>query len=562
MADKKTFVEIMMEELETDKEKVQLDEGLVPFTPFIAFSAFKQKVFNAFKNNKLFQTFKSIDTEGKKLKGQALVGAEKIRASLGASSHGTVYKLTPQQVSIMGTIYNKYGKQLVNDILNFRKNVLAPYQVIKRIIKSSSRVSSKDITGLSKEEYKASTESGRKKIQARGPQYFEKVEDIRKRMEDYTNQIEGLETLRKDFEQDVPDIDYNIVNKVFKHFDIGEAPEGFSKEELKKVYDEIMKNYKVLLTSTEQEDLSPEDFKRLRDTRKRQRALWAGKSIDLTTQKKEEFFKKGSFNLALGKYFFAREIIKKLTEPGVFNIFKKTYVSIIGEMLQKVTESKKELLSQLISMKKVQKFSDKESKTWGKLPHIKSQSGNEADYYQKLKDEDFLKQPLVIHRSQELIDAERKIENEIKKFEHQLKTIISEEDFDSLRRNNLIGNLITIKELRSPKALFKSRAELMDQSGEAETKPNEVPEEKKEAPEEKEKASSKIELVDIEEAAKKIVEKEYDNFDAIKRDEENLKQLIKQYQEIEPKSAEKLASIKFLFDRIENKVTKLTSETK
>ena len=95
MADKKTFVEIMMEELETDKEKIVLEESFVPFTPFIAFSAFKQKVFNAFKNNKLFQTFKSIDTEGKKLKGQALVGAEKIRASLGASSHGTVYKLTP-----------------------------------------------------------------------------------------------------------------------------------------------------------------------------------------------------------------------------------------------------------------------------------------------------------------------------------------------------------------------------------------------------------------------------------------------------------------------------------
>lgn len=559
MADKKTtFLEIVLNELEIDKKKVQLDEGLVPFTPFIAFAAFKQKVFNSFRNNKIFQTFKELEKETKKTKGKMQISLEKLRAALGAASKGTVYKLTPEQVGVMGSIYNKYGKQLVQDILEFRKNVLAPYQVIKRIIKISSRISSKDITGLSKEEYTASLESGRKKIQSRGPEYFSKAEEIRKKLEEYTSQIRNLEKLKRDFHKEVPGIDYNVVSKVFKYFDIGETPEGYSREELKKVYDEIMKNYKVLLTATEQEEFPPEEIKRLRDVKKRQRALWAGKTVDLTKQKKDEFFKKGKFNFALGKYFFGREIIKKLTEPGVFNIFKKTYVSIIDEMIDKAAASKEELLNQLISMKKTQKFSEKEGKIWEKLPHIKSFSGEEKDYYQKVREEDFLKQPIIIQRSKELIDAEQKIENEIKKFEHRLKTIISEEDYDNLKRHRLIGNLITIKELKSPQTLFKSKEEILKSTGKVSEVPTEEEKPKEEIPEQPQEKKSEITLDDIKQKAEEIVNKEYTNAEAVKYDKDLLKKMIGKYQESEPKSAENLAQIKYLFDKIDEKITKLS----
>jgi len=608
------FFDVMLDELSTGKEKVQLDEGFVPFSPFIAYAAFKKKVFNSFKNNKLFQLFRAGKQKAAEVKGKAEVATEKLRAAVGKSSKGTVYKFTPEQISVMADIYNKYGKQLVAQILDFRKNVLAPYQVIKRIIKSSSRVSSKDITGLSKEEYKASLESGRKKIEGRGGSYFERVEELRNKLDQINEQRKNLEKLKDEFEGEVPRIDYNIVSKVFKHFNIGEAPEGYTKEELKKNYDEIMKNYKIMLTTAEQEDISPEEFKKMRDIRKRQRELWAGKNVDLTKQNKNLFFRKGSFNVALGKYFFGREVIRQLTQPRqVFNVFKKTYISIIDGMMQKLTEQKQTILDELIGMKKGSKFSDKEGKVWGKLPHIKSFSGKPEDYYQKVREEDFLHQPIQIPRSPALIDAERKIENEIKKFEHHLKSIISEEDFGKLRRYRLIGNLITIKELRSPESLFKSKAELMAQGGEEseEKKGYLDPEEfnrkikelagktyhslselndaKKEANllvkkmgeqgdetsavtdelrklrertspeleggEEKEEAGS-AELKEIEDFAKGMLNREYTAIDSLKRDELHLQNLIKTFEDSHKDARDQLGIIRHLLDKVDTKITK------
>jgi len=457
-----TLYDLLTKETKTEKSKIQLDEGFMPISPFVAYAAFKKRVFNAFKNNKIFQVFHKAKTGTDKLKGASMVAAEKAKATAGGTSKDTVYRFTTEQLSVMAEIYNKYGKKLVEDILEFRRNVLAPYQVIKRLIKSSSRVSPKDVTGISKEDYEAAVESGKKKIAGRGDVYFQKVEDIRSKLDGINSQVENLEKLRKDFSGSTPTVDYNIVNKVFKKFDIGESPEGYSREELKRVYDEITKNYKVLLSASQQEDLGMEDFAKMKELRQRQRALWAGKTVDLTKTASNEFFKKGSFNVALAKYFFAREIIYQLTRPAsVFNVFKKTYTSIIDEMIDKYLEQRKELLSDLSSMKGKAQFSSKESKVYSKLPHIKHFSQNEKDYYLKVRPEDFPTKTINIPRSQELIDAERKIENEIKKFEHSLKQIISPDDFEKLRRYRVIGNLISVKELREPDDLFKSKEEII-----------------------------------------------------------------------------------------------------
>jgi hypothetical protein len=458
----KTFYDVLIKETKTEKSKISLDEGVMPISPFIAYVAFKKRVFNAFKNNKIFQAFRALKSETMKLKGKAMVGAEKTKATAGGTSKDTVYRFTPEQIQVMADIYNKYGKKLVNDILEFRRNVLAPYQVIKRLIKSSSRVAPKDVTGISREDYEAAVESGKKKIAGRGDVYFQKVEDIRSKLDSINSQVENLQKLRKDFSGSTPMIDYNIVNKVFKKFDIGESPEGYSREELKRVYDEIMKNYKVLLSASQQQEADMEDYAKMKELRQRQRQLWQGKTVDLTKTASSEFFKKGSFNVALAKYFFAREIISQLTRPAsVFNVFKKTYVSIIGEMIDKYLQQRKELLDDLGSMKGKAQFTDKESKVYSKLPHIKHFSQNEKDYYLKVKPEDFPTKTVNIPRSQELIDAERKIENEIKKFEHSLKQVVSPEDFEKLRRYRVIGNLISVKELREPDDLFKSKEEII-----------------------------------------------------------------------------------------------------
>ena len=544
MPEKKTFLDVLLKETKVKKEKIQLAEGVFPISPFIAYAAFKKRTFNSFKNNKLFQIFKSAGKGALKTKGKALVAVEKLKAGLGVNTD-TAYKFTREQILVMAEIYNKYGKKLVADILEFRRGVLAPYQVIKRIIKSSSRVSSKDVTGLSKEEYRASLESGKKKIASRGEAYFGKVEDIRKKLDDINNNINNLEKLKRGFSQPTPSIDYNIVNKVFKKFSIGESPEGYSREELKKIYDEIMKNYKVMLRTSNQEDISPEDFHKMRELRQRQRKLWTGKQVDLTKSYSSMFFKKGEFNIALGKYFFAREIIKQLTQPSsVYNVFKKTYLSIIEEMLNSAGEHKKELLDQLIKMKSGSKFSDKESKIYEKLPHIKHFSGDEKDYYQKVRERDFLDKPIQIPRSQELVDAERKIENEIKKFEHSLKNIISPEDFDKLRRYRVIGNLISIKEFREPDDVFKSKEEI---TADVET------------PEEEPKEAMK--LADVENYARAIMAKEYHSAEEIRKDEEHLKRLVEKFENSNENPKEKLASIKELLNKVEEKIKKM-AETK
>jgi hypothetical protein len=543
MSNKVTFLDVLLKETKVEKTKIQLEEGAFPITPFIAYAAFKERVFNSFKNNKLFQAFRGTQKNALKTKGKALVAVEKLKAGLGVNTD-TVYKFTREQILVMSEIYNKYGKQLVADILEFRRNVLAPYQVIKRIIKTSSRVTSKDVTGLSKEEYKAALESGKKKIAGRGEAYFGKVEDIRRKLNDINDSMTNLEKLRQEFNQSVPRIDYNIVGKVFKKFNIGESPEGYSREELKRIYDEITKNYKVMLRTSEQEEISPEEFEKMRQLRKRQRNLWAGKKIDLTKSYSSEFFKKGNFNVALGKYFFAREIIKQLTQPtSVYNVFKKTYLSIIEEMLKAASDRKKELLEQLISMKKGSKFSDKESKIYEKLPHIKHFSGDEKDYYQKVREGDFLDKPIQIPRSQELIDAERKIENEIKKFEHSLKNIVSPEDFEKLRRYRVIGNLISVKELREPDAVFKSKEEIVGDIEE----PQEEPEEKKEG----------MKLSVVENYAREILTKEYSSGENLRKDEEHLKKLIKGFEDSNENPKEKLATIKDLLHNVEEKIKKM-----
>ncbi len=444
-----------------EEKTITLDEGALPITPFVAFAAFKRQALNALSRNKALRTIKAIKEKPKEVKAKAQIGVEKARATVGAQSGGTVYKLTKEQMDVMGDIYNKYGKELAEEIIKFRRNVLAPYQLIKRKIAKSSRVSSKDITGLSKEEYSSAIESGRKKIQSRGEGFFGKSKEIQNELGSLSRQAEDLKKMKADFSSGDNKIDYNIANRVFREFGVGDEDlEGYSREELKQVYDDIMKNYRALIKVATRAKMGAVEFEKTKEIVKKSRELWKGKTVDLTKTEKDKFYRRGSFDAALAKYFFSKEIISQLTEPGVFNIFKKTYLSIIDEMIDRVEKKSKDSLQKLISLRKGTQLTDKEKKIWEKLPTIKSFSGNLEDYYQKIRDTDFLEKPITIKRTPELVEAERKIENEIRRFERRLKNIIDEEDYRKLKSMRLIGNLISISELRDPKNLFKSANEL------------------------------------------------------------------------------------------------------
>jgi len=444
-----------------EEKPLVLEEGAVPITPFVAYAAFKRQALNALRRNKAIKTVKAVAEAPKKVKAKAEIGIEKARAAVGAQSGTTVYKLTNEQMKAMGEIYGKYGKELAKEIITFRRNVLAPYQLIKRKISGSSRVSSKDVTGLSKEEYRSALESGRKEIQSRGPDFFKSSQKSQDDLGGLARHVSDLQKMKKDFKDGNAKIDYNIANRVFREFKVGDDDlEGYSREELKQVYNDIMRNYRALVKVADEAKMGRVEFQKTKALVKKSKELWKGRTIDLTKAEKDKFYKKGNFDVALGKYFFSKDIIRQLTKPGVFNIFKSTYSSIIDEMIKKSNQRREGSLQKLISLRKGAQLTDKEKKIWGKLPSIKSFSGNMEDYFQKVKEGDFLEKPVTIKRGPELVDAERKIENEIRRFERRLKNIIDESDYKTLKRMRLIGNLISISELRDPKTLFKSADEL------------------------------------------------------------------------------------------------------
>lgn len=459
-----SFVDIILDELKTKEKKTELSEGAVPITPFIAYAAFKKRVFTALLRNKLFTKLKKVAKLPSETRAKAEIGIEKTRAAVGAPSGGTSYKLTKEQMDLMSRIYGKYGKSLVDDILEFRKNVLAPYQLIKRKIKKSGMVSSKDVTGLTRDEFRSALESGRKKIQARGPGYFGKSESLQNKMAGMNTQISDLNKIKEGLQKDPPNIDYNVINRVYKKYDVGEEDlEGYTREELRQTYDEIMKNYKHIERAAKEGG----DYEETKGTIERSRKLWAGKTIDLTKTEEGKFYKKGNFNVALGKYFLSMEILKKLKNPKYAGTFKSTYISIVDKMRDRLIASKKKQLQGLVSMKKNVQLTSKEKLIWAKRPTVKSFSGDLEDYYQKITDDDFFDKPVVIKRSPELKEAERKIENEVRKFERKLRATITADDYARLKKFRLIGNLISVKELRDPKNLFKSKKELGVSSDEA-----------------------------------------------------------------------------------------------
>ena len=108
---------------------------------------------------------------GRKIKEKVSAKTEVEKAKLGITSgdddNATVYKLTKEQKEYLGKLYNKYGKELIDKIMKFRNEVVAPYQVIKRNVQKSSKLTDAEVFGMSKEEFFRYRESGRRKIERR-----------------------------------------------------------------------------------------------------------------------------------------------------------------------------------------------------------------------------------------------------------------------------------------------------------------------------------------------------------------------------------------------------------
>lgn len=468
-----TIKNLLIEELDntTVMDTIdELNEGWFMTTPFIAFSAFKRGAFKSLNNSNLFSTIRKVK-EGKPidtLKAGALVKKEQIKHAAGMKSgkgeDATVYKLTPEQIKVMGEIYKKHGQKIIDEIYTFRKNVLAPYQIIKRLVKKNKSLTFKEVHGLTYDEYKSALESGRKKILKRGD-FFDRAGEKYSKIDEYEQTISNLEAAKKSFGQGDSAVSNSMLNKVYEKFNLGDDEMfGFSPEELKIISDEIASNFSKLryYMSHPETKIPPEDIVTLISNNVGLKSGDASNErvAELLKSLNKENIKKGELSLALAKYMLRKEIRDKIKSSDP-NIYKAYYSELIDEMIKKIKDRKKNVAGSAASDKMAIEFNDKEEKVWGKLPSSGGAdfTGKLENYYQKITDEDF-KGVQHFQKPAEVETAQRAIENEIKRFERKLVKIIGEDDVNKLKRYRLINNLITVKELKDPGSLFKSEEDL------------------------------------------------------------------------------------------------------
>jgi hypothetical protein len=461
------FEDIVLEEMynEDDEELVNLNEDIFPITPFLAYASFKKNTFGALKD-KMYDIKATVGKWANRKKAKTLITREKLRASAGKKSgkgdDATVYKLNSTQMNVMADIYNRHGNKIVKDIMEFRKNVLAPYSLIKRKVKEATRVTNKDKFGMTKAEFKAYLESGRRKIENRGERFSEKSEELRDRLDRIAEQIDLLKEAENKLGKEKGEFPRSILNRLYKDYKVHDKDLlGYSPDELRQVQSKMDAKSKEVADLTKRfsdGDADADDIEKAIE-------LATRKPIKISTKKdgedrEKEINPEGNFNVALGRYMFRNEILNSLREPES-NELKDTYRRIIQDMITSLNEHRRDTIRKLSSLNASTKLNDKEKLIWKKRSTASEASSDLNDFYQAIKEEDFLETPIYLERTPELKEAEQQIENEIKRFERSLEKKIGKEDFSRLKKHRLINNLITVRELKSTKDLFKDTEELL-----------------------------------------------------------------------------------------------------
>tara|TARA_Y100000310_G_C20687267_1_gene819887 strand:+ start:874 stop:2292 length:1419 start_codon:yes stop_codon:yes gene_type:complete len=463
----KNFIDIILDEFE-DEETVELNEIHALFTPFLAFGVLKKNIFNRLANAGKFLRKKAIE----KVKSKALVGKEKLLAKTGKKSAGITYKLQPEQKAFLEEIYKKYGKEIGSEIRDFRNKILAGYQVAKRTIKKSEKIGS-TVAGMDRNTFEKALASGRKKIESRGS-HFETAKEQRGSMTRIRDRIENLNRLKSDFLQGKkPSYDY--ARKVYQSFGAGvgnkEGDVYFSKERLRRAYDSIIGGSSKLKAEYDKiqekgkENLTSADFAKSSELLKQIRATRSGATLssvdydsetDRAINKYEDLtdWEKTEFKAALDRYFLSRGIWNELTSGGNFNVYKKTYLSIIDNLLERERKKSKTGFSKMVKIQKEPYFDKNEKKIWKLNPTAPAFSGKISDYSQKITADQF---PGAVGKDKTDISIEKDITKEIRKVENELSKKIDSEDWQELKRLRLVNRLISVKE--KPENLFKSKPE-------------------------------------------------------------------------------------------------------
>lgn len=128
---------------------------------------------------------------------------------------GTIYKLSKEQKRALKYLKKKYGRALVKEIKEYRKNTIAPYQVVKAYNDKSRSLFAKELFGMTKEEYLKYKKSAEAKIlNMRSNKY----NDLTKDLLYLNNREKNLNDLNSFVA--TSDISEPALNKVFKKYKI------------------------------------------------------------------------------------------------------------------------------------------------------------------------------------------------------------------------------------------------------------------------------------------------------------------------------------------------------
>jgi hypothetical protein len=463
----------------------ELTEGVfsISMSPVVAFMTLKKKAWNFITDNPIVNPIKKAIKGVRNTAFKAGMKVETAKAAMGLSSgkgkDATVYKLQPEQRKFLVHLQEKYGNKIVEEISIFRTNIMAPYQIIKRSVAKNRSLTSKDINGMTKEEFIKYRESGRHKIERR-ENFVKDFDDKKESVESERKKLKEVNDALEDFKNGIiKDISNTRMNKVFKEMKIdGTNLYGFTPEEMQKSVHRIQNLKRDIglvgkSTSMSAEQVSikmKEMMDELADIEAHGYYHFHKKSQKPETIKNKaeaaeaEKTHRGSFKKALISYML-REKVRDELKGNVGDSAYRGFLSLVlKDEIKELTKNKDEKFTDLIKTKTNIELNKMEAKIWAPLPsNFSKLSGNINDYYQKIREEDFKDTKYYnLQNKPEIQDAENAINAEVKRFERELKKTITESEWKELKRLRLINRPITLKELKSSSELFKSTKDFKD----------------------------------------------------------------------------------------------------
>lgn len=464
--------ELINESFGDTEEIVVLEEGLFKVSPAIALLAFKDNVFDTVKNGANKTSSAAKDAVGKIAAEKEKIKAQTIGRS-GNKDDDTVYSLTKEQKKVMSYIYRKYGAEMVNKISDFRKNIMPPYNLLKRTLAKGKMLTNKEIFGMTKEDYYKYRESGRKKIEKKGT-YSKDFKDLN------SKQVEARESLKKakktleDFKAGkMVDLTAANLEKVFDLAGISRKQQnGWTDSELEKTVNRIKdleaklkdpsrfvnNNPDLIRVSGRNNGKNSESQSRSQIENEIKRLKENGISSVLGRQTEDDNHH-GSFKDALNVYLLRKEKISEMKSACISSEYKKFYIEVIQDSIKSAEKIYEEKFSNFASLSGSVEFNKFEEKIWGIKPTGRTNSGDINQWYLKIKPEDFI-ETKYYKKSEKIVKAEQELDRLLKQLERDLRKIMSEEDVALCRKYRLFNNFLTVKELRDPKNMFKDTSDV------------------------------------------------------------------------------------------------------